>query len=68
MIYTPGYYVHQWNLHYGDMIRPLYVSITITFLMDTVHTPTNVDRAAAYSSIRLQLLRYAPAHQVCHPI
>ncbi|KAJ9143510.1 Integral membrane protein PTH11 [Pleurostoma richardsiae] len=25
MIYTPGYYVHQWNLRNGDLIRPLYL-------------------------------------------
>lgn len=26
LIYTPGYFVHQWNLVYGDLIHPLYVS------------------------------------------
>lgn len=26
MIYTPGYYVHTWNLRNGDLIQPLYVS------------------------------------------
>ncbi|CAJ2511129.1 Uu.00g067540.m01.CDS01 [Anthostomella pinea] len=25
MIYTPGYYVHQWNLHNRDLVRPLYL-------------------------------------------
>ncbi|KAB5531373.1 hypothetical protein GE09DRAFT_1252038 [Coniochaeta sp. 2T2.1] len=25
MIYTPGYFVHQWNLRNGDLIRPLYL-------------------------------------------
>lgn len=26
LIYTPGYYVHTWNLHNKDLVRPLYVS------------------------------------------
>ncbi|KAH7411401.1 hypothetical protein BKA64DRAFT_569183 [Cadophora sp. MPI-SDFR-AT-0126] len=25
LIYTPGYYVHQWNLHSGDLVQPLYL-------------------------------------------
>ncbi|GLA60859.1 hypothetical protein AtubIFM54640_001357 [Aspergillus tubingensis] len=25
LIYTPGYYVHTWNLHNRDLIRPLYL-------------------------------------------
>ena len=25
MIYTPGYFVHQWNLHSGDLVKPLYL-------------------------------------------
>ncbi|RKU43781.1 hypothetical protein DL546_004585 [Coniochaeta pulveracea] len=25
MIYTPGYFVHQWNMRNGDLIRPLYL-------------------------------------------
>ncbi|PYI18173.1 hypothetical protein BO99DRAFT_433790 [Aspergillus violaceofuscus CBS 115571] len=25
MIHTPGYFVHQWNLHMGDLVRPLYL-------------------------------------------
>ncbi|GFN20892.1 hypothetical protein ABZX51_009818 [Aspergillus tubingensis] len=25
LIYTPGYYVHTWNLHNKDLIRPLYL-------------------------------------------
>ncbi|OJI99551.1 hypothetical protein ASPVEDRAFT_124501 [Aspergillus versicolor CBS 583.65] len=25
MIYTPGYYVHTWNLRNGDLVRPLYL-------------------------------------------
>ncbi|KKY24900.1 hypothetical protein UCRPC4_g02266 [Phaeomoniella chlamydospora] len=25
LIYTPGYYVHQWNLYNRDLIRPLYL-------------------------------------------
>ncbi|KAH9906806.1 hypothetical protein F4778DRAFT_800778 [Xylariomycetidae sp. FL2044] len=25
MIYTPGYYVHQWNLRNADLVRPLYL-------------------------------------------
>ncbi|OJJ95732.1 hypothetical protein ASPACDRAFT_126540 [Aspergillus aculeatus ATCC 16872] len=25
MIQTPGYFVHQWNLHMGDLVRPLYL-------------------------------------------
>lgn len=28
LIYTPGYYVHTWNLHNEDLIRPLWVSST----------------------------------------
>ncbi|CAI7648602.1 unnamed protein product [Penicillium pancosmium] len=26
LIFTPGYYVHTWNLQNKDLIRPLYVS------------------------------------------
>ena len=25
LIYTPGYYVHQWNLHNKDLVQPLYL-------------------------------------------
>ncbi|PYH41044.1 uncharacterized protein BP01DRAFT_306909 [Aspergillus saccharolyticus JOP 1030-1] len=25
MIHIPGYFVHQWNLHMGDLVRPLYL-------------------------------------------
>ncbi|RAL16576.1 uncharacterized protein BO97DRAFT_467884 [Aspergillus homomorphus CBS 101889] len=25
MIHTPGYFVHQWNLQMGDLVRPLYL-------------------------------------------
>ncbi|KAK8191963.1 hypothetical protein HDK77DRAFT_62183 [Phyllosticta capitalensis] len=25
LIYTPGYYVHTWNLHNKDLVRPLYL-------------------------------------------
>ncbi|KAH0207836.1 hypothetical protein KCU99_g278, partial [Aureobasidium melanogenum] len=25
MIYTPGYYVHQWNLRNADLVQPLYL-------------------------------------------
>ena len=28
MIETPGYYVHQWNLVNGDLVRPLYVRLS----------------------------------------
>lgn len=31
MVYTPGYYVHQWNLHNRDLVRPLYVSAVFGF-------------------------------------
>ncbi|KAJ5122343.1 hypothetical protein N7448_003475 [Penicillium atrosanguineum] len=24
LIFTPGYYVHTWNLHNGDLVKPLY--------------------------------------------
>ena len=27
MIQTPGYYVHQWHLRNGDLVRPLYVRL-----------------------------------------
>ncbi|PVH72916.1 hypothetical protein DL98DRAFT_552929 [Cadophora sp. DSE1049] len=25
LIFTPGYYVHQWNLHSDDLVQPLYL-------------------------------------------
>ncbi|KAK0119463.1 hypothetical protein ONS95_010911 [Cadophora gregata] len=25
LIFTPGYYAHQWNLHSGDLVQPLYL-------------------------------------------
>ncbi|GAB1192743.1 hypothetical protein APSETT444_001939 [Aspergillus pseudonomiae] len=29
MIYTPGYYVHTWDLRNRDLIRPLYVGFSL---------------------------------------
>lgn len=31
MIYTPGYYVHTWNLRNGDLARPLYVRFCVSY-------------------------------------
>lgn len=31
MIWTPGYYVHTWDLHNRDLIHPLYVRLPLPF-------------------------------------
>lgn len=31
MVATPGYYVHQWHLTNGDLVRPLWVSLSAYF-------------------------------------
>jgi hypothetical protein len=36
MIFTPGYYVHTWDLTNGDLIRPLYVRTLVVSIVESV--------------------------------
>ena len=65
MIYSPGYYVHTWNLRNKDMIRPLYVCCPgVLQLQSQLLMPIN---PPAHPRLRMLLLGSPPHDQDSHP-
>lgn len=76
MIDAPGYYVHQWNLHNADLVRPLWVSFLLVHLLRVLSATlfsmscrltrfSNL--CTAHSRLRLHLLVRPPVDQNRHP-
>lgn len=65
MIYSPGYYVHTWNLRNKDMIRPLYVCCPgVRHPQSLQLIPVN---PLAHPRLRMLLLGSPPPGQDGHP-
>lgn len=67
LIYTPGYYVHTWNLHNEDLIRPLYVSPTCSFWLDHSKNIQWLTTLPADAHLRLLLFSHPAVDQNSHP-
>lgn len=67
LIYTPGYYVHTWNLHNEDLIRPLYVSPTCSLGFDHTRNIQWLITLPADPHLRLLLFSHSAVDQNSHP-
>ncbi|KAJ5754433.1 hypothetical protein N7533_003976 [Penicillium manginii] len=57
LIFTPGYFVHTWNLHNKDLIRPLYVSFESNWCLKPF-TSKLIGPGSLFSSMVAAIPRY----------